>query len=172
MGDDVATPRQSDIRDDANRGENDPPFLKLPAELRTIVYSYAAVNNSLIQLYLSDVDRQQEPRFREHGRHPLIINSKPHPHPLALTCRKLYHEVRPIYLEESTFCLSNLTTTENLHVDYIEQFRKMMGPSGKKLKKVNIDYRFHAHIELQGAHEKIEQIWMKISVVLYVNAQL
>ncbi|KAI7460606.1 hypothetical protein KC351_g17165 [Hortaea werneckii] len=173
MGDDVATSGQSDLRDDANRGGNDTPFLKLPAELRTIIYRYAAVNNSPIQLYLSDVDRQQEPRFREHGRHPLIINSKPHPHPLVLTCRKFYPEVRPIYLEESTFCLSNLTTTENLHVEYIKQFRKMMGPSAKKLKKVNIDYRFYAHVAVQGPpHEKIEQIWVKMSVILYVNAQL
>ncbi|RMY66222.1 hypothetical protein D0863_08595 [Hortaea werneckii] len=161
MGDDVATSGQSDLRDDAKGDENDPPFLKLPAELRTIIYRYAAVKDSPIQLYLGDIDRHSEPRFREYDRRPVIINLKSHPHPLALTCRKFYSEVRPIYLLENTFCLSNLTTTENLHVEYIEQFRKMMCPFVKRLKKVNIDYRFCAKDD-----GRIQQRWVRLTVLL------
>ncbi|RMY43329.1 hypothetical protein D0865_11327 [Hortaea werneckii] len=167
MEDDVATPGRSGLRDDTDCGEDDPPFLKLPAELRNVIYRYAAVNNTPIQLYLSDVDPQSNPEARTSDRRPLIINLKPHPHPLALTCRKFYAEVRPIYLLENTFCLSNLTTTENLHVEYIEQFRKMICQFVKRLKKVNIDYRFCAE---NGSGGKIEQRWARLTLSLYVNA--
>ncbi|KAI6898564.1 hypothetical protein KC318_g7248 [Hortaea werneckii] len=170
MGDDLATPGQSDLRDDAKGGENDPPFLKLPAELRTIIYRYAAVNSTSVQLYLGDVNRSRsKSEFRDPDRRALIINMKPHPHPLALTCRTFYREVRPIYCVENTFCLSNLTTTEKLHVDYIKQYRKMMGPFAKKVKKVSVDYRFHVGVEVQTTFgsiaEKFEQIWVKLNVL-------
>ncbi|KAI7003959.1 hypothetical protein KC355_g8957 [Hortaea werneckii] len=156
MGDDVATLGQSDLRDDSKGGENDPPFLKLPAELRTIIYRYAAVNSTPVQLYLGDVNRSRsKSEFRDPDRRPLIINMKPHPHPLALTCRTFYREVSPIYFVENTFCLSNLTTTEKLHVDYIKQF--------------------HVGVEVQTTFgrtiEQFEQIWVKLNVLLYVNAQ-
>ncbi|RMY85181.1 hypothetical protein D0862_11234 [Hortaea werneckii] len=168
MEDELTTSGRSHLRDDVQRGENDPPFLKLPAELRNVIYHYAAVNKPPSQLYLSDVDRRSEPEARTSERRPLIISLKPHPHPLALTCRKIYSEFRPIYLAENTFCLSNLTTLENLHVEYIEQFRKMLGPFAKRLKKVNIDYRFCAENDLNG---KMERTWVKLTVLLYVNAQ-
>ncbi|KAI7162753.1 hypothetical protein KC349_g1704 [Hortaea werneckii] len=164
MEDDLATPGRSGLRDDTDCGEYDPPFLKLPAELRNVIYRYATANNTPIQLYLSDVDPQSNPEARTSDRRPLIINLKPHPHPLALTCRKFYAEVRPIYLLENTFCLSNLTTTENLHVEYIEQFRKMICQFAKRFKKVNIDYRFCAE---NGSGGKIEQRWARLTLSLH-----
>ncbi|KAI7208607.1 hypothetical protein KC333_g9079 [Hortaea werneckii] len=167
MEDKLTTSGRPHLRDDIQRSENDPPFLKLPAELRNVIYHYAAVNKPPTQLYLSDVDPHSNPEARTSDRRPFIINLKPHPHPLALTCRKIYSEFRPIYLVENTFCLSNLTTTENLHVEYIEQFRKMLGPFAKRLKKVNIDYRFCAE---NGSGGKIEQRWARLTFSLYVNA--
>ncbi|KAI7287466.1 hypothetical protein KC345_g474 [Hortaea werneckii] len=167
MGDKAATPGAPGLRDDAGGGENNPPFLKLPPELRTIIYRYAAVNDSPIRLYLSDVNCRPRPQTREYGRHPLTINLKPHPHPLALACRTFYREARPIYLVENTFCLSNLTTTVNLHVEYVKQFRKVMGPFAKHLNKVNVDYRFCALIEDGGS---TDQRWVRLIILLYVDA--
>ncbi|GAB1744620.1 hypothetical protein NU219Hw_g2017t1 [Hortaea werneckii] len=164
MEDEMATPVRSDLRDDAGRDENNSPFLKLPAELRVIIYRYAAVNSTPVQLSLGDVDRR---RFRSADRRPLLINVKPRPHPLALTCRKVYLEFRPVYLVESTFCLSNVNTMETLYVDYIKQFRKMMGQFATKVKKVSIDYRFYSDVEAASTDRRVSKhTWVKLSVLL------
>lgn len=165
-----ATPGAPGLRGDAGGGENNPLFLKLPPELRTTIYRYVVVNSTPIQLYLGDVDRRRsKSEYGKAGRRPLLINLKPHPYPLALTCGTFYSEVRPIYVAENTFCMSNASTMEKLHADYITQFRKMMGPFAKKIKKVNIDYRFCTKVEVQS-YEQIKQLWVKMSVSLYVKA--
>ncbi|KAI7225731.1 hypothetical protein KC343_g8460 [Hortaea werneckii] len=169
----AATPEAPGLRDDAGGGESNPPFLKLPPELRNTIYRYIVVNSTPIQLYLGDVDRrrQMKPQSEQDGRRPLLINVKTHPQPLALTCRTLYSEVRSIYMVENTFCLSNISTTERLHVDYITQFRRMMGLFAKKIKKVNIDYRSYVKVaNSSSSDEEFKQIWVKLSVSLYVNA--
>ncbi|KAI7363763.1 hypothetical protein KC354_g6228 [Hortaea werneckii] len=168
-----ATPLAPGLRDDAGGGENNPPFLKLPPELRTTIYRYVVVSSTPIHLFLGDVDRrrQMHRECKQDGRRPLLINVKTHPQPLALTCRTLYSEVRPIYVVENNFCLTNLSTMERLHVDYITQFRRMMGPFAKKIKKVNIDYRSYVKVaKSSSSDEQIKQIWVKLSVLLYVNA--
>lgn len=161
-----ATPGAPGLRGDAGGGENNPPFLKLPPELRTTIYRYVVVNSTPVQLYLGDVDRRRsKAEYGQAGRRPLLINLKPHPHPLALTCRTFYSEVRPVYVVENTFCMSNASTREMLHVDYITQFMRMMGPSANKVKKVSIDYRFPVEFG-----EDTKQIWVKLHVLLYVKA--
>ncbi|RMY78938.1 hypothetical protein D0864_09188 [Hortaea werneckii] len=165
----AATPEAPGLRDDAGGGESNPPFLKLPPELRNTIYRYIVVNSTPIQLYLGDVDRrrQMKPQSEQDGRRPLLINVKTHPQPLALTCRTLYSEVRSIYMVENTFCLSNISTTERLHVDYITQFRRMMGLFAKKIKKVNIDYRSYVKVaNSSSSDEEFKQIWVKLSVSL------
>ncbi|OTA38199.1 hypothetical protein BTJ68_01587 [Hortaea werneckii EXF-2000] len=163
-----ATPLAPGLRDDAGGGENNPPFLKLPPELRTTIYRYVVVSSTPIHLFLGDVDRrrQMHRECKQDGRRPLLINVKTHPQPLALTCRTLHSEVRPIYVVENNFCLTNLSTMERLHVDYITQFRRMMGPFAKKIKKVNIDYRSYVKVaKSSSSDEQIKQIWVKLSVL-------
>ncbi|KAI6828851.1 hypothetical protein KC367_g4348 [Hortaea werneckii] len=158
----AATPGAPGLRDDAGGGENSPPFLKLPPELRTTIYRYVVVNSTPIQLHLGDVDRRRsKSEYGQAGRRPLLINLKPHPHPLTLTCRTFYSEVGPLYVVENTFCMSNASTMEKLHVDYITQFKRMMGPSANKVKKVSIDYRFPVEVG-----EDTKQIWVKLHVLL------
>lgn len=119
------------------RNDLESPLLKLPGELRNRIYRYAVVQDTPAQLQIIETGKTTcTPRRFLHNK------SLP---PLALASRRLYDEVKPIYLVEETFCLTNFFTQSVFLPEHVEHFRRMIGKHGDEITEVKINRRTHGH---------------------------